>query len=63
MSERAWDTIGRVADRCAAVAVPESFRAVGQWYRNFEQTSDEEVRAALQQRALAGMERRYAARN
>jgi predicted phosphoribosyltransferase len=63
MSESAWHALGRVADRCAAVAVPEPFQAVGQWYRNFEQTSDEEVRAVLQQRASREVEKRYAARN
>ena len=63
MSESAWHALGRVADRCAAVAVPEPFRAVGEWYHNFEQTSDEEVRAALQQRASGDVEKRYAARN
>ena len=29
--------------------VPEDFRAVGLWYRNFEQTSDEEVKVLLAQ--------------
>jgi len=28
---------------------PEPFFAVGQWYRDFPQTSDEEVRDLLQQ--------------
>jgi putative phosphoribosyl transferase len=63
MSESAWHALGRVADRCAAVHVPEPFRAVGEWYHNFEQTSDEEVRAALQQAASGDVEKRYAARN
>ncbi len=29
--------------------VPEHFYAVGQWYEDFSQTSDEEVRALLAQ--------------
>jgi putative phosphoribosyl transferase len=63
MSGSAWEALGRVADRCAAVAVPEEFQTVGQWYRDFQPTSDEEVRAALQARVSGGLERRYAARN
>ena len=54
---------GRDADRCAAVVVPEEFQAVGQWYRDFQPTSDEEVREALHRHLSGGLERRYAARN
>jgi predicted phosphoribosyltransferase len=32
-----------VADACVASITPEPFRAVGLWYENFEQISDEEV--------------------
>ena len=39
----------RAADEVAAVLVPEHFYAVGQWYEDFSQTSDEEVRALLGQ--------------
>jgi predicted phosphoribosyltransferase len=35
------------ADEVICVETPEPFAAVGWWYRNFEQTSDDEVRAAL----------------
>jgi predicted phosphoribosyltransferase len=41
--------IERKADEVAAVMVPESFYAVGQWYEDFGQTSDEEVRDLLAQ--------------
>jgi putative phosphoribosyl transferase len=34
-------------DRCVIVETPSDMRAVGQWYELFDQTSDEEVRAAL----------------
>jgi predicted phosphoribosyltransferase len=34
--------------------VPASFEGVGLWYDNFEQTSDEEVHAALAARAPPG---------
>jgi putative phosphoribosyl transferase len=37
------------ADEVAAVMIPENFYAVGQWYYDFSQTSDEEVRDLLAQ--------------
>jgi putative phosphoribosyl transferase len=36
------------ADRVVALATPEPFHAVGQWYRDFDQTTDAEVVALLQ---------------
>jgi len=36
-----------VADEVVCLATPEPFTAVGLWYRNFDQTSDDEVRALL----------------
>lgn len=39
------------ADDVVCAATPASFRAVGQFYRNFEQTDDEEVRRLLAQAA------------
>ena len=41
----------RAADEVVAVMVPEHFYAVGQWYEDFSQTSDEEVRDLLAQAA------------
>jgi predicted phosphoribosyltransferase len=35
------------ADEVAAVIAPEEFYGVGQWYEDFSQTTDEEVRALL----------------
>jgi putative phosphoribosyl transferase len=40
-----------VADRVVCPHTPEPFRAVGLYYENFEQTSDEEVRRLLEQAA------------
>ncbi len=37
------------ADDVAALLVPENFYGVGQWYENFSQTTDEEVRQLLAQ--------------
>jgi predicted phosphoribosyltransferase len=36
-------------DRMVCIECPESFHAVGEFYRNFEQISDEEVRSLLAQ--------------
>lgn len=41
------DTLARVADEVVCVRTPEPFSAVGQWYLDFDQTSDEEVRQLL----------------
>jgi putative phosphoribosyl transferase len=69
MSESAHQMLSRAADRCEAVAVPEPFRAVGAWYDDFSQTTDDEVRTLLQQAAApdpakqgADQEGRYAGR-
>ena len=42
-----YSELQRVADEVAVVLVPERFYAVGQWYEEFSQTSDEEVRDLL----------------
>lgn len=34
-------------DRCVIAMTPPHLRAVGQWYRSFDQTTDEQVREAL----------------
>jgi predicted phosphoribosyltransferase len=39
------------ADEVVALATPEPFFAVGEWYRVFDQTSDDEVLAALSRAA------------
>lgn len=38
-----------VADQVICAATPEPFRSVGLWYRDFAQTSDDEVRSLLEQ--------------
>jgi putative phosphoribosyl transferase len=37
-----------LADEIVCARTPEHFRAVGLWYHDFAQTSDEEVRRLLQ---------------
>ncbi len=49
-------TMGRLEHECDALVVlatPEPFFAVGEWYRRFDQTSDEEVVAALARAAVS----------
>ena len=41
--------IGTLADEVVAVSIPRDFQAVGMWYEDFNQTSDEEVVAMLAQ--------------
>ena len=41
------ETLGEIADHVVCLLTPESFSAVGQWYLDFSQTSDEEVRRLL----------------
>jgi putative phosphoribosyl transferase len=49
------DALREEVDELVCTLTPGSFRAVGAWYRDFEQTSDEEVRELLER---AGRERR-----
>ena len=44
-------------DRVACANTPEPFWAVGQWYRDFSQTTDEEVRDLLARAASASLPR------
>jgi putative phosphoribosyl transferase len=47
----AYYELRRRADEVAGVITPENFYAVGLWYKDFSQTSDEEVRDLLAQAA------------
>jgi predicted phosphoribosyltransferase len=42
------EDLAREVDDIVCAATPEPFVAVGLWYENFEQTSDEEVRQLLE---------------
>lgn len=44
--------IAAVADEVVCARMPEPFSAVGQWYLDFDQTTDEEVRELLQKSTL-----------
>lgn len=47
------EDLERVASRVVVLAIPRSFGAVGTWYQDFVQTSDEEVRDLLGESRLA----------
>jgi putative phosphoribosyl transferase len=48
-SVQACEYLRHEADACVCLATPESFMAVGQWYVDFDQVSDSEVRRILAQ--------------
>jgi putative phosphoribosyl transferase len=48
------------ADEIICVQIPENFEGVGQWYEDFAQTSNEEVRDLLEQGAKFGPEMKRA---
>jgi putative phosphoribosyl transferase len=50
-SEETCDEFRDVVDEIICDVTPTPFRAVGQWYEDFSQTSDEEVRELLAQAA------------
>jgi predicted phosphoribosyltransferase len=45
------DELSAIADEVVCVRTPEPFSAVGQWYVDFDQTTDEEVRHLLSEHA------------
>jgi predicted phosphoribosyltransferase len=45
------DELSAVADEVVCARMPEPFSAVGQWYLDFDQTTDEEVRQLLRAHA------------
>ena len=48
------EALGGEADEVHVLEIPASFRAVGEWYRDFRQTTDDEVVAALGRRPEDG---------
>jgi putative phosphoribosyl transferase len=45
------DEFADVTDETVCARTPEPFRAVGLWYRDFSETTDDEVRSLLRQHA------------
>jgi putative phosphoribosyl transferase len=48
------DQLGQIADEAICLMTPASFSAVGQWYLDFSQTTDDEVRRLLASAGNAG---------
>jgi putative phosphoribosyl transferase len=46
--------VGSQVDEMVCLSTPSAFQAVGEWYENFSQTSDAEVRHLLQRRNRGG---------
>ena len=46
-SRQACETLAHIADRTLCAAEPDVFYGVGMWYENFDQTTDDEVLALL----------------
>jgi predicted phosphoribosyltransferase len=51
VSVQAGEMLRKIADDLVCLAEPEPFYAVGFWYRDFSQVSDQEVRFLLAERA------------
>ncbi len=45
--QEACDELAELADEVVCIRTPRSFQAVGQWYDDFSQTTDNEIRALL----------------
>lgn len=56
MSESARGALAREADSCVTLSTPEPFYGVGQWYRDFAQTSDAEVVELLERARARSLE-------
>ncbi|MBU6452722.1 MAG: phosphoribosyltransferase [Cyanobacteria bacterium REEB67] len=54
MSREGYNHLSRYCDDVVALITPPDFRSVGQYYLDFEQTSDQEVINDLQQNMLFG---------
>ena len=47
------EELAEIADETMCARIPEAFSAVGQWYYDFSQTTDQEVRQMLEEHAKA----------
>ncbi len=48
IAPESYQMLAGAADDAVAVLVPADFHGVGEWYEDFSQTSDEEVRAIVE---------------
>jgi putative phosphoribosyl transferase len=51
-AQQTCDEFRTVVDEAVCAVSPEPFRAVGEWYVDFSQTSDEEVRDLLEKTSI-----------
>jgi predicted phosphoribosyltransferase len=56
------ERLARIADEVVCVSMPEPFNAVGVWYEQFSQTTDEEVRSLLAATGSSDSDRASASR-
>jgi predicted phosphoribosyltransferase len=61
-SPQACEALAREADDVVCAATPQPFHAVGLWYDDFSQTTDEEVRELLESARAAGRQPIFEAR-
>jgi putative phosphoribosyl transferase len=47
--------LGQEADECVCLMTPEPFHAVGVWYDDFSQTTDDQVRDLLERASQPGI--------
>jgi putative phosphoribosyl transferase len=59
-SRQACEMLGEVADQVICALTPEPFAAVGLWYEDFSETTDDEVRQLLAQPTRSSVEARSA---
>ncbi|QDK38676.1 erythromycin esterase family protein [Bdellovibrio sp. NC01] len=52
-----------IADDVICLETPENFAAVGEWYQNFDQVSDDEVKTLMQQRKIHSAHHSSASKN
>jgi len=57
-AQEACDEFADITDETVCARTPEPFTAVGLWYRDFSQTTDEEVRDLLRRHAERAQSRR-----
>ena len=55
--------LSRIADEVVCVSMPEPFNAVGLWYEQFSQTTDDEVRHLLAATASSDSDQRVSVKN
>jgi putative phosphoribosyl transferase len=58
-AREAVESLRKLVDQCVCLSTPPQFKAVGQWYNDFPQTTDEEVMRLLDKRRRIPHRRRF----